>query len=432
MIIVTFISIVGLYLLLNSYYECDLYISEIAKTELPEEWKIIKTYFMEFFNNSKTCIILSLVVLVLLLILSVYTLLKYYQFKSCPLLTFPKKIGSITIFYKPVINAEIASFLDQLSASNFKLYSTNNPRVFADSVANVLVFNEKILENLSLKEIRSIIAHEVAHFKFHYMQKQHLIISKKFERYLAVCGLALLCLTVLIYLMKQAGESLVHNILPLISGTSILISLDQLRFIITVMNIATIVLFIMFVESTLGSIFIKYGGDYMLWQQEFLADAYSALHTDPDDLISALKNVVKMSVSEIRTPETLPFYKKSFGNKLKRIFFLEHPSIVERVNFLETLKSFLQGTVSFRLVKTLRKPHDISSIFFCPSIYFGDLPRFVRKEISRTKLDDIYSFLRSSSRLNIYDLSRKYNLPLFHVTIVLLMLYHSKLLEVEK
>jgi len=232
--------------------------------------------------------------------------------------------------------------------------------------------------------------------------------------------------------MKQVGESLVHNILPLISGTSILVSLDQLRFVITVMNITMIVLFIMFVENTLGSIFIKYGGDYMLWQQEFLADAYSALHTDPDELISALKNVAKMGIIGIYIPGTLPFHKQSFGSKFKRIFSLEHPSIMERINFLEILKLLLRGTVSFRLVKTLRKPHDISTIFFCPSIYFGDLPRFVRKEISRTKLDDIYSFLRSSSRLNIYDLSKKYNLPLFHVTIVLLMLCHSKLLVIEK
>jgi len=437
-ITVILVSLVGLYTFTSLYYECEQSASEVAVAKFPEEWKVIQTYFIDFYNNGKALCGIVILIFTLMLLTSIYALFKYYQFKSDPMSILHRRIGNTTIFYKPLKNKKIAFFLKELSTPDLKLYSTNNPRIISVGLANIIIINERVLENLPLNEVKSIIAHEVGHFKFHYLQKLHLLITKRFQWYFLSHVLGFLSVTIIAFLTWQNGDRLYYNLSLLLNNlneTNIQTALDQFRFILYAFNIAVIVLFVMFVSSLFDSAFIKYAGDYMLWQQEYLADAYSALYTKPSDLIAALKSIRELYLLYLlkgSVQDDFSFYRpKIAASKLKSIFSLEHPSVKERIDFIETIKQLLDGSVSFRLNKKLRKPHDISTAVFCPSLYFGDLPRFVRKEISREKLESIYGFLYSSSRLNICDLSEKFNIPLFHALIIVLMLSISKILVLE-
>jgi Zn-dependent protease with chaperone function len=422
------VGIIGLVSLSFTYVIVESNRQAIAQ-ELLGLTKQVRLFFLEYYNILEAYLLIGICLMSGLLSVSIYAFVSYYRLKLDPLSIFPKKLGKTPIFYKPLGFWKILSFLEQpFIGAKLVTYFTNHPHIYAGSLGNVIVINEELLKNLSDDEIRSIVAHEACHFKYHYLQKIHLAVEKRIER-------SFLCFLSLMIVFNFIVVFSTYNLLNLYSYLYESLGIHEyytdLIGAISNLSSSTLTIFALYVISLL---FIRFAGDYMLEQQELLADAYSAYYTSPKTLISAIKKVAKIATIRYFKIwlDPISFYRPSFnGNKFKRIFFGRHPTYHERLNYVEITDKILNQTISFKLSGKLRSPHSLFTSFLSPSLYFGDLPRFVRHNIPSDSVKSIYEYLQRKETFNIRDCTNSLRLPEFWVLIVVLMLHISKVIKIE-
>ena len=155
-----------------------------------------------------------------------------------------------------------------------------------------IVFFDTLLNILDKNEIKSVLAHEIGHYKEKHILKSTLLFS----------------LLSLIFLF------LFYNFLLIIFANAI-----------TVYPISPSSITIIFILiSPILSFFLMPLLSSYSRKNEFEADNYAKLFTDSKDLISSLLKLYRGNLSLIKS------------SKLYSIFYYSHPSVFDRINNLET------------------------------------------------------------------------------------------------
>ncbi len=197
-----------------------------------------------------------------------------------------------------VIKSEIRDLSKQTNFSINNLYvmdkskRTKHPNAYFTGFKNNrrIVFYDTLIDLLSPKEIKAVLAHEIGHYKHNHIFKS-LIVS-----------------TAVIFLGMFYLSSLVNNA-------------SYLEFLNLPMNQASQLIALVFTYQVI-SFFIEPFFSILSRSNEYEADNFASKQVDKEHLVTSLIKLYKSNLSFL------------IPNKLYAMFYFSHPTILERINNL--------------------------------------------------------------------------------------------------
>jgi STE24 endopeptidase len=275
----------------------------------------MKTFIMDLLKGALLMLVIGLPLIYAILYLMgamgeywwIYVWLVLTGFSLLMFWLYPTYIAPIFNQFKPLDNLELKTKIDNLlKRTGFKSdgifvmdgskRSSHGNAYFTGIGKNKrIVFFDTLLKGMNDDEVQAILAHELGHFHHRHIKK-HMINSFT----ISLLGLALLG-----YLINQ--DWFFHGLG--ISHPS---------------NHTALILFTLTIP--VFSFFIAPINNYLSRKHEFEADAFSAKHTNADDLASSLVKLYKDNAATL-TPDYL-----------YSAFHDSHPSASIRINQLKTYK----------------------------------------------------------------------------------------------
>ena len=199
-----------------------------------------------------------------------------------------------------VIKSEISDLSKQTNFSINNLYvmdkskRTKHPNAYFTGFKNNrrIVFYDTLIDLLSPKEIKAVLAHEIGHYKHNHIIKS-LIVST------AVIFIGMFCLS-----------SLINNA-------------SYLEFLNLPMNEASQLIALLFTYQVI-SFFIEPFFSILSRSNEYEADNFASKQVDKKHLVTSLIKLYKSNLSFL------------IPNKLYAMFYFSHPTILERINNLRS------------------------------------------------------------------------------------------------
>ena len=196
------------------------------------------------------------------------------------------------------ITSEISDLSKQTNFSINNLYvmdkskRTKHPNAYFTGFKNNrrIVFYDTLIDLLSPKEIKAVLAHEIGHYKHNHIIKS-LILST------AVIFIGMFCLSLLIN------------------------SISYLEFLNLPKNEASQLIALVFTYQVV-SFFIEPFFSVFSRSNEYEADNYASNQVDKEHLVTSLIKLYKSNLSFL------------IPNKLYAMFYFSHPTILERINNL--------------------------------------------------------------------------------------------------
>ena len=196
------------------------------------------------------------------------------------------------------ITSEISDLSKQTNFSINNLYvmdkskRTKHPNAYFTGFKNNrrIVFYDTLIDLLSPKEIKAVLAHEIGHYKHNHIIKS-LILST------AVTFIGMFCLSLLIN------------------------SISYLEFLNLPKNEASQLIALVFTYQVV-SFFIEPFFSIFSRSNEYEADNYASNQVDKEHLVTSLIKLYKSNLSFL------------IPNKLYAMFYFSHPTILERINNL--------------------------------------------------------------------------------------------------
>ena len=197
-----------------------------------------------------------------------------------------------------VIKSEISDLSKQTNFSINNLYvmdkskRTKHPNAYFTGFKNNrrIVFYDTLIDLLSPKEIKAVLAHEIGHYKHNHIIKS-LIVS-----------------TAVIFIGMFYLSSLINNA-------------SYLEFLNLPMNEASQLIALVFTYQVI-SFFIEPFFSILSRSNEYEADNFASKQVDKEYLVTSLIKLYKSNLSFL------------IPNKLYAMFYFSHPTILERINNL--------------------------------------------------------------------------------------------------
>ena len=197
-----------------------------------------------------------------------------------------------------VIKSEISDLSKQTNFSINNLYvmdkskRTKHPNAYFTGFKNNrrIVFYDTLIDLLSPKEIKAVLAHEIGHYKHNHIIKS-LIVS-----------------TAVIFIGMFYLSSLINNA-------------SYLEFLNLPMNEASQLIALVFTYQVI-SFFIEPFFSILSRSNEYEADNFASKQVDKEHLVTSLIKLYKSNLSFL------------IPNKLYAMFYFSHPTILERINNL--------------------------------------------------------------------------------------------------
>jgi len=197
-----------------------------------------------------------------------------------------------------VIKSEIRDLSKQTNFSINNLYvmdkskRTKHPNAYFTGFKNNrrIVFYDTLIDLLSPKEIKAVLAHEIGHYKHNHIIKS-LIVS-----------------TAVIFIGMFYLSSLINNA-------------SYLEFLNLPMNEASQLIALVFTYQVI-SFFIEPFFSILSRSNEYEADNFASKQVDKEHLVTSLIKLYKSNLSFL------------IPNKLYAMFYFSHPTILERINNL--------------------------------------------------------------------------------------------------
>ena len=199
-----------------------------------------------------------------------------------------------------VIKSEISDLSKQTNFSINNLYvmdkskRTKHPNAYFTGFKNNrrIVFYDTLIDLLSPKEIKAVLAHEIGHYKHNHIIKS-LIVS-----------------TAVIFIGMFYLSSLINNA-------------SYLEFLNLPMNEASQLIALVFTYQVI-SFFIEPFFSILSRSNEYEADNFASKQVDKEHLVTSLIKLYKSNLSFL------------IPNKLYAMFYFSHPTILERINNLRS------------------------------------------------------------------------------------------------
>ena len=196
------------------------------------------------------------------------------------------------------IKSEISDLSKQTNFSINNLYvmdkskRTKHPNAYFTGFKNNrrIVFYDTLIDLLSPKEIKAVLAHEIGHYKHNHIIKS-LIVS-----------------TAVIFIGMFFLSSLINNVL-------------YLEFLNLPINEASQLIALVFTYQVI-SFFIEPFFSILSRSNEYEADNFASKQVDKEHLVTSLIKLYKSNLSFL------------IPNKLYAMFYFSHPTILERINNL--------------------------------------------------------------------------------------------------
>ena len=196
------------------------------------------------------------------------------------------------------IKSEISDLSKQTNFSINNLYvmdkskRTKHPNAYFTGFKNNrrIVFYDTLIDLLSPKEIKAVLAHEIGHYKHNHIIKS-LIVS-----------------TAVIFIGMFYLSSLINNA-------------SYLEFLNLPMNVASQLIALVFTYQVI-SFFIEPFFSILSRSNEYEADNFASKQVDKEHLVTSLIKLYKSNLSFL------------IPNKLYAMFYFSHPTILERINNL--------------------------------------------------------------------------------------------------
>ena len=197
-----------------------------------------------------------------------------------------------------VIKSEIRDLSKQTNFSINNLYvmdkskRTKHPNAYFTGFKNNrrIVFYDTLIDLLSPKEIKAVLAHEIGHYKHNHIIKS-LIVS-----------------TAVIFIGMFFLSSLINNV-------------SYLEFLNLPINEASQLIALVFTYQVI-SFFIEPFFSILSRNNEYEADNFASKQVDKEHLVTSLIKLYKSNLSFL------------IPNKLYAMFYFSHPTILERINNL--------------------------------------------------------------------------------------------------
>mgnify|MGYP006243569925 FL=1 len=197
-----------------------------------------------------------------------------------------------------VIKSEIRNLSKQTNFSINNLYvmdkskRTKHPNAYFTGFKNNrrIVFYDTLIDLLSPKEIKAVLAHEIGHYKHNHIFKS-LVVS-----------------TAVIFIGMFYLSSLINNA-------------SYLEFLNLPMNQASQLIALVFTYQVI-SFFIEPFFSILSRSNEYEADNFASKQVDKEHLVTSLIKLYKSNLSFL------------IPNKLYAMFYFSHPTILERINNL--------------------------------------------------------------------------------------------------
>ena len=197
-----------------------------------------------------------------------------------------------------VIKSEIRDLSKQTNFSINNLYvmdkskRTKHPNAYFTGFKNNrrIVFYDTLIDLLSPKEIKAVLAHEIGHYKHNHIIKS-LIVS-----------------TAVIFIGMFFLSSLINNV-------------SYLEFLNLPINEASQLIALVFTYQVI-SFFIEPFFSILSRSNEYEADNFASKQVDKEHLVTSLIKLYKSNLSFL------------IPNKLYAMFYFSHPTILERINNL--------------------------------------------------------------------------------------------------
>jgi|TARA_B100001939_G_scaffold110760_1_gene95666 STE24 endopeptidase len=197
-----------------------------------------------------------------------------------------------------VIKSEIRDLSKQTNFSINNLYvmdkskRTKHPNAYFTGFKNNrrIVFYDTLIDLLSPKEIKAVLAHEIGHYKHNHIFKS-LVVS-----------------TAVIFIGMFYLSSLINNA-------------SYLEFLNLPMNQASQLIALVFTYQVI-SFFIEPFFSILSRSNEYEADNFASKQVDKEHLVTSLIKLYKSNLSFL------------IPNKLYAMFYFSHPTILERINNL--------------------------------------------------------------------------------------------------
>ena len=198
------------------------------------------------------------------------------------------------------IKSEISDLSKQTNFSINNLYvmdkskRTKHPNAYFTGFKNNrrIVFYDTLIDLLSPKEIKAVLAHEIGHYKHNHIIKS-LIVS-----------------TAVIFIGMFYLSSLINNA-------------SYLEFLNLPMNEASQLIALVFTYQVI-SFFIEPFFSILSRSNEYEADNFASKQVDKEHLVTSLIKLYKSNLSFL------------IPNKLYAMFYFSHPTILERINNLRS------------------------------------------------------------------------------------------------
>ena len=234
----------------------------------------------------------------------VLTWLLFMIFNIFVILIYPSLISPLFNKFEKITDENILNVIKDLSnKTQFNVTDvfvmdgskrSSHSNAYFTGLGNVkrIVFFDTLLKMLSTNEIKSVLAHEIGHYK-----KKHIAKS------ILMSSIISLLTFFLLYILMKTPLFFVSAGVSIISPASMIISF---------------ILLFPLVDFFLTPIY-----SYISRKNEFEADNYAKQHTDKNDLISSLLKLYKENLSILKPN---PIYSK---------FYYTHPTVFERITNLK-------------------------------------------------------------------------------------------------
>ncbi|MBS82719.1 MAG: hypothetical protein CMD65_01120 [Gammaproteobacteria bacterium] len=233
-----------------------------------------------------------------------FTWLLFMIFNIFVILIYPSVISPLFNKFEKITDEKILNVIKDLSdETQFNVTDvfvmdgskrSSHSNAYFTGLGNVkrIVFFDTLLEMLSANEIKSVLAHEIGHYK-----KKHITKS------IIMSSIISMITFYLLYILMNTSSFFVSAGVTIITPASMIISF---------------LLLFPLIEFFLTPLYT-----YISRKNEFEADNYAKEYTNKDDLVSSLLKLYKENLSILKPS---PIYSK---------FYYTHPTVFERISNLK-------------------------------------------------------------------------------------------------
>jgi Zn-dependent protease with chaperone function len=396
------------------------------------------------------------------LIICFFFVFLYRKIFVNPIADIAKKLGCRLFLeeQKPGLTDTVRKIASDLEMRTPELLVTSKAENAAlcigkDKDDSAIVLSEDVLKNFSLKEISSILAHELSHAKLFLRQRMHQVLTRAFLfRKVFLAGVLMMVPFESFFLLIDLG--MFESAFWLHASGRMWSSGEEFMFWIWLRNrytTETSFIMLLLLSLFLGIIFYTSYKDkaitaiYSEDTSEFLADAYSSFYfNDAKTLKSAVEKLNRYMAQKIFSLLESK-YSSLFFVKDRKAYKAKHwPEVLHerlelkdkseyspalRLKAITFLDNILTGKVKLKIVK------DVASTLSSLRLYRGFVLFMIWTyvfSINKVKKKNVKKVLEYVSEhqesFDINDCSKQLTIPKFHVFLILSMLIANRVIEV--